>query len=157
RPRGCRRATTFKRGDVRPIARGVSAIALGPVSALLAAGDARSVYQPVVSLRDRRVVAYEALGRGPAGSSLESPAALFSAAARGGLVAELDWACRLAAMRGALDGGLDRSAALLVNVEPDVLDAAVPAAGRPLLARAEATLGLIAEVTERRLADRPAE
>jgi EAL domain-containing protein (putative c-di-GMP-specific phosphodiesterase class I) len=128
-----------------------------PLAALLAGDGARSVYQPVVRLPERRVVAYEALARGPVGSPLESPGALFAAAAAEGLVPELDWACRMAAMRGALDGGLDPATALLVNVEPDVLDAAVPAADVPLLRRAEDRLTLIAEITERRLADRPAE
>jgi EAL domain-containing protein (putative c-di-GMP-specific phosphodiesterase class I) len=110
-----------------------------------------------VRLPVRRVVAYEALARGPVGSALESPAALFAAAGAEGRVAELDWACRMAAMGGALDGRLDPATALLVNVEPDVLEADVPAADAPLLRRAEDGLTLIAEITERRLADRPAE
>src|SRR6187200_3308674 len=139
----------------------MSALAFAPPAAsiadLLAAGGARAVYQPVVRLPERRVVAYEALARGPVGSALESPAALFAAAGAEGLVAELDWACRMAAMGGALEGRMDPATALLVNVEPDVLDAAVPPADAPLLRRAEDGLTLIAEITERRLADRPAE
>ncbi|MEA2384755.1 MAG: hypothetical protein QOH72_4726 [Solirubrobacteraceae bacterium] len=134
-----------------------SAPRISPIAALLAEGGARSVYQPVVRFPERRVVAYEALARGPVGSALESPAALFAAAGAEGLVAELDWACRMAAMGGALDGRLDPATALLVNVEPDVLDADVSAADAPLLSRAEDGLTLIAEITERRLADRPAE
>jgi EAL domain-containing protein (putative c-di-GMP-specific phosphodiesterase class I) len=124
---------------------------------LIAAGAVRSVYQPVVRLPERRVVAYEALARGPVGSPLESPAALFSAAAAEGLVAELDQACRMAAVGGALQPPLDPATALLVNVEPDRLDAAVPAADAPPLGRAERRLTLIAGITERRLADRPAD
>src|SRR4051812_18545466 len=104
----------------------MSALAPAPpissIAALLADGGARSVYQPIVRLPERRVVAYEALARGPVGSPLESPAALFAAAGTEGLVAELDWACRIAAMSGALEGGIDPATALLVNVEPDVLD-----------------------------------
>jgi EAL domain-containing protein (putative c-di-GMP-specific phosphodiesterase class I) len=134
-----------------------SAPTLSPIAELLATGGARAVYQPVVRLPERRVVAYEALARGPVGSPLESPAAMFAAAGAEGRVAELDWACRMAAMGGALDGRLDPATALLVNVEPDVLDADVPAAGAPLLRGAEDGLTLIAEITERRLADRPAE
>src|SRR4051812_31678978 len=134
-----------------------SAPSVSPLAALLAAGGARSVYQPVVRLPERRVVAYEALARGPVGSALETPGALFAAAGAEGVVAELDWACRIAAMRGALDGGLHPATALLVNVEPDVLDATAPAADAPLLRRAEERLTLIAEITERRLADKPAE
>jgi EAL domain-containing protein (putative c-di-GMP-specific phosphodiesterase class I) len=135
----------------------MSVLASGLISSLLAERAPRAVYQPVVSLPDRAIVAYESLARGPVGSPLESPGALFGAAAREGLVGELDLACRIAALRGALDGGLRPPAALLVNVEPDLLDAPVPAADVPLLRRAESELTLIAEITERRLADRPAE
>ncbi|MEA2248021.1 MAG: hypothetical protein QOH46_2550 [Solirubrobacteraceae bacterium] len=124
---------------------------------LLADGGTRAVYQPIVSLPDRGVVAFESLARGPMGSPLETPGAMFGAAAREGLVGELDLACRMAALRGALDGGLRPPAALLVNVEPDQLDVPVPAGDAPLLRRAERELTLIAEITERRLADRPAE
>ncbi len=127
-----------------------------PLADLLAAGGVRSVYQPVVALPDRRVLAYEALARGPVGSPLEAPGALFGAAAAEGLVADLDRACRAAAVSGAL-GALDPSTALLVNVEPDVLDP-VPGAAAPVLERAAGgELTVIAEITERRLTDRPAE
>jgi len=125
-----------------------------PLAELLAAGGVRSVYQPVVALPDRRVVAYEALARGPVGSPLESPGALFGAAAAEGTTADLDRACRVAAVDGAR-GALDPSTALLVNVEPDVLDPG-PATPEPLLERA-GELSVIAEITERRLTDRPAE
>jgi hypothetical protein len=54
------------------------------------------VFQPLIDLENRRVLGYEALARGPMGSALESPAALFGAAYRAGRVAELDWACRAA-------------------------------------------------------------
>jgi EAL domain-containing protein (putative c-di-GMP-specific phosphodiesterase class I) len=94
-----------------------------PLAALLAGGGVRSVYQPVVTLPDRRVVAYEALARGPVGSPLESPAALFGAAAAEGLMPDLDQACRAAAVGGAIDM-IDPSTALFVNVEPYLLDAA---------------------------------
>jgi EAL domain-containing protein (putative c-di-GMP-specific phosphodiesterase class I) len=51
------------------------------------------VFQPLIDLDSGDVVAYEALAPGPAGSPLESPAALFAAAYGSGRVAELDWAC----------------------------------------------------------------
>jgi EAL domain-containing protein (putative c-di-GMP-specific phosphodiesterase class I) len=128
-----------------------------PLAELLASGGARAAYQSVVRLPGRRVVGYEALARGPRGSALEMPGALFGAAAREDLVGELDWACRIAALRGALDAGLPRSVALLVNAEPDVLTARIPAGDAPLVLRAEQELTLVAEITERRLADHPAE
>ena len=50
-----------------------------------------------------QVAAYEALARGPVGSPLESPAALFATARVAGRLTELEWACRAAAPR--LRGG----------------------------------------------------
>ena len=58
------------------------------------------LFQPLIDLDTRHVLGYEALARGPMGSALESPAALFGAAWRAGRVAELDWACRAAAGGG---------------------------------------------------------
>ncbi len=40
---------------------------------ILAGGLIRSLYQPIVDLDTREVVAYEALARGPVGSGLERP------------------------------------------------------------------------------------
>jgi EAL domain-containing protein (putative c-di-GMP-specific phosphodiesterase class I) len=128
-----------------------------PLAALLETGGARAAYQPVVRLPGRRVVGFEALARGPEGSALELPRAMFGAAAEEDLVGELDWACRIAAMRGALEAGLPPEMALLVNAEPDVIAARIPAADAPLVLRAEGELTLVAEISERRLAERPAE
>jgi EAL domain-containing protein (putative c-di-GMP-specific phosphodiesterase class I) len=134
-----------------------AALPQAPLADLLAGGGPRAVYQPIVTLPERRVVAYEALARGPVGSPLEMPGALFSTAAREGLLGDLELTCRAAAMRGALDGGLGRSAALFLNTEPDLLDTPVPAHDVPVVRRAERELQLVAEITERRIADRPAE
>ena len=76
------------------------------------------VFQPIVDLRSRRVVGYEALARGPAGSSLESPAALFSAARAEGHDYELDLTCRVSALREALRANVHRDVAIFINVEP---------------------------------------
>ena len=122
------------------------------------AGDLlRIAYQPIVELETRRVAGYEALARGPEGSPLERPDALFAAARRAGRVAELDWACRLAALRGALDAGLRPPRRLFVNVEPDTLGRPAPAHAAPLLERAARELDVVVELTERALTDRPAD
>ena len=68
--------------------------------ARLGLSDLRPVYQPVVDLRDGRVVGYEALIRGDPSSPLASPAELFAAARAADVVAEFDAACRAAAVRG---------------------------------------------------------
>lgn len=119
-------------------------------------GGVRSVFQPIVELDTGRVVAYEALARGPEGP-LERPDRLFAAARAGGRLTELDEACRAAAFRGAVEHGLLDPLTVFVNVEPEVLDTAPLA---DLLAIAEAaprTLRVVLEVTERALAARPAE
>ena len=56
------------------------------------------MFQPIVELDTGRVVAYEALARGPEGP-LERPDLLFAAARTAGRLAELDEACRAAAFR----------------------------------------------------------
>ena len=68
-------------------------------------------------------MAYEALARGPEGD-LERPDLMFAAARAAGVLAELDEACRRAAFRGAVHGGLATPLMLFVNVEPEVLDTA---------------------------------
>jgi EAL domain-containing protein (putative c-di-GMP-specific phosphodiesterase class I) len=103
----CPRAHALKARRAQAISGAMSGATFAPATPLTIAGllaaAARSVYQPVVRLPERRVVAYEALARGPVGSALESPAALFSAAAAEGLVPELDQA-------GVPDGGGRRRA-----------------------------------------------
>ncbi len=116
----------------------------------------RSVFQPIIELDTGRVVAYEALARGPRGP-LESPAALFCAARAAGLLAELDEACRAAALTGAAEVGLVAPLTLFVNVEPEVLDSAPLEQLVQIAAEAPGDLRVVLEITERALAARPAE
>jgi EAL domain-containing protein (putative c-di-GMP-specific phosphodiesterase class I)/DICT domain-containing protein len=117
----------------------------------------RSVYQPIVDLRTGSVVGYEALARGRSGSALERPDLLFAAARAQGLTAELDWACRAAAFEGALAAGLSAPSTLFVNVEPDAVGVPSPARFLDTMARARRGLRAVFEVTERALANNPAE
>jgi EAL domain-containing protein (putative c-di-GMP-specific phosphodiesterase class I)/DICT domain-containing protein len=114
------------------------------------------VFQSIVHMPTGRVVGYEALARGPEGSPLQAPDALFAAARADGVLPELDWLCRIRAIEAASDAGLLPPASLFINVEPEV-------AGLPptpeLQSRLAAVEGLrvVVEFTERSLTARPAE
>ena len=78
-----------------------------------------TVFQPVVELRGRRVLGYEALSRGPAGSVYQMPLRLFEMAAEADLVFELDRKCRRRALVSA--NLLPHGAKLFVNVFPSAM------------------------------------
>ncbi|MGH2684374.1 MAG: EAL domain-containing protein [Actinomycetota bacterium] len=125
--------------------------------AILSRKQVTSLYQPIISLRTGTTVAYEALARGPHGSPLESPDALFAAARRYGRLAELEWQCRAAAVRGALDADLGAQTSLFLNVEPSIVGNIMPPEVDQLFRAAERRLRLVLELTERDLCRRPAE
>lgn len=88
---------------------------------ILEAKDIRTVFQPIVSLRDGTVLGYEALSRGPSGTPLQNPDALFGVAAESGKLWELEQLCRGKALENAF-----RSAPgirLFLNVDPRVIHA----------------------------------
>ena len=78
-----------------------------------------TVFQPIVSLVDGQVVAYEALTRGPVDSPLATPDKLFAAAEAVGLLRPLEQLCRQTALR--LARGLPPKSRLFLNVSPDVV------------------------------------
>lgn len=126
------------------------------VADVLAAGTIRSVFQPIVDLATGRVVAHEALCRGPEGP-LAMPDVLFDAARRDGLLADLDQACRVSAFRAATSAGLVAPVGLFVNVEPEVLDTSALDHLLRIAEGAPGELRVVLEITERALATRPAE
>lgn len=78
-----------------------------------------SVLQPIVSLRDGAVFGYEALGRGPAGTPLESPEALIQCALENGRMLELEHLFRRSALRAARQ--MPTGIRLFLNVNPNII------------------------------------
>ena len=127
------------------------------VEDLIQSGRLRAVFQPVVELDGGAVVGYEALVRGPTGDELEYPGALFDAARRVGRLVELDRASRATAIECALDHGMPEPQSLFLNAEPETLALDVLTRNAGISDRAVAELRPVVEVTERALAERPAE
>lgn len=58
-----------------------------------------TLLQPVVDLKQRRILGYEALSRGPSDSHLHNPTALFDTAFRSGQLSTLELLCRETALK----------------------------------------------------------
>jgi len=78
-----------------------------------------SVYEPIVEVGTNVVFAYESLARGPEGSELYAPIAMFGEAQRQDLVYELDCLCRASGLAGAVD--LPEGTKLFLNVLPSAI------------------------------------
>ena len=74
------------------------------------------IYEPIVRLADASVIGFEGLARGPVGSRLHTPLALFKTAEIWGLDYELDCLCRRLALDGAR--GFPDGVKLFVNCLP---------------------------------------
>lgn len=120
---------------------------------VLAHGLIAPAYQPIVELATGQVVAFEALARVQGDSPLARPDLLFAAARDEGRLIELDWACRFAALRGAVAHGLRRP--LFINSEPEAMCTPPPPEALPLFEAAEALFQPVLEITERDLNEHP--
>jgi EAL domain-containing protein (putative c-di-GMP-specific phosphodiesterase class I) len=109
-------------------------------------------YQPIFDLVTGEQVAAEALARWPALGI--TPDEAFWWAAESGRLAELDEACRNAAIVDAIAHNLPSQFELFVNLEPSVLG---PDTATRLLAHAAGRVGLVVEITERALMKRPSD
>ena len=109
-------------------------------------------YQPVFDLASGEQIGVEALARWPA--LRITPDEAFRWATEEGRLAELDEACRNAAIGTVLARNFPTRVQLFVNLEPSVLG---PDTASRLLDQAGDRIGLVVEITERALMDRPAE
>jgi len=78
-----------------------------------------TVFQPIFGFREGRIAGYEALVRGPRGSRIQTPSALFAAAAEEGLAVELNILCIQQMLRAFAASGLQGS--LFLNVSPQLI------------------------------------
>ena len=89
------------------------------VRALLESKKVSLVFQPIFSFREARILGFEALVRGPEGSALQTPAALFSAAADEGLANEVNVLCIVEVLRAFAARSFEGS--LFLNVSPQFI------------------------------------
>jgi EAL domain-containing protein (putative c-di-GMP-specific phosphodiesterase class I) len=108
------------------------------------------LFQPIVELRDRNIVAVEALARGPAGSTLEFPDALFGAANAQGRLTELDQLCCQRALTIARDADTPVPPLVFVNAEPAGLTQPM-SAGLDAVVHGGLPFTIVLEFTERAL------
>ena len=103
---------------------------LSTLDNILAHGDITSLFQPIISLSERRILGYEALTRGPSNTSLHSPINLLAAARHAGRLNELEMTCRESACRRYSQQQLQGK--LFLNVSPETLLDATHKPGRTL-------------------------
>ena len=123
---------------------------------VLRARALRCVFQPVVDLDTRQVVAHEGLMRGPAGTAMESPLSLLEAAGSDQDLAMLDRLVHTVALRAMSEHPHGAGKALFLNIEPRGVGQVLPSdVARPWEQAREAALAagldVVIELTERAL------
>ncbi|MCG5077350.1 EAL domain-containing protein [Paraburkholderia tagetis] len=101
------------------------------IEALIAQRQLRAAFQPIVDLDDGAILGYEGLIRGPAGSPLESPAALFAHANAAGCTTALERAAGAACIEAFARLGC--AGKLFLNFSAEAL-CEITASGRDVLA-----------------------
>ena len=99
--------------------RGIPADTHAELRGILSRRALATVFQPIFSFRDGRILGFEALIRGPEGSMLRAPEDLFAAAQEAGLFVEVAIACVQETLRAFSRAGLD--GALFLNVSPQLI------------------------------------
>lgn len=89
---------------------------LSDLAEILHHGQITTLFQPMFDLADNGIYAYEALSRGPEGSPLHRPDALFAAARQCGRLGTLERLCQACAIRRFED--LQLPGRLTINIDP---------------------------------------
>lgn len=119
----------------------------GGCRTVLAERDLRPVFQPVLDIRKREIVGYEALIRGPVGGELEFPDVLFAVAEETGLTLELENLC-LETIFSRLPRAV-RGKKLFVNASPRLLGHSVFLDERNLDGIRRAHSDVVLEISEK--------
>lgn len=82
--------------------------------------EIKTVFQPIVSLKDGKIHGYEALSRGPKDTMLEHPAELFNIARVHNKLWELEFLCRLKAIENA--SKFFPNSKIFLNVDPAIIN-----------------------------------
>ena len=88
----------------------------GTLDRILLEESVTTVFEPIVQLASREVIGFEALSRGPVGTGMETPAALFGIAEQADREYELDSLCRRRALANAR--GIAPHQLLFLNILP---------------------------------------
>lgn len=107
----------------------------------------RTFFQPIVSLRNQKILGYEALNRGPKGTTLENIDLLFEVARANNLVTELEDVCHRQAIKNARE--LSPGLKLFLNIEAQVLDSRLYQGMNYLRGSSLKPENVVLEVTER--------
>jgi diguanylate cyclase (GGDEF)-like protein len=107
--------------SVEPAEHTDTATASAAIAEVIARGQLRPVYQPIVALASGRVIGVEGLIRPVPPAPFGDPGALFAAAEAGGRLTALDLACVEAIVAGA--GDLPDDQFLSVNLSPPTVEA----------------------------------
>ncbi|MFZ3183200.1 MAG: bifunctional diguanylate cyclase/phosphodiesterase [Pseudomonas sp.] len=92
---------------------------LSALTQILAQRNLHTLFQPIISLSERRILGYEALTRGPSNSPLHSPVPLFAVARQNARLSELEVASRQSACRRFSE--LQLPGMLFLNISPETL------------------------------------
>jgi EAL domain-containing protein (putative c-di-GMP-specific phosphodiesterase class I)/CheY-like chemotaxis protein len=109
--------------------------------------DVSCLFQPVVHFPSRSIFGYEALTRGPQGSDLADPTALFTLAEEAGMVFELERVCREKILRAAKD--LPPTQVLFLNLNPRLISDPRSKEGNLFKSRQIGVGEMVLEITER--------